>query len=239
MPESQLVHSRERERVRILDRDTTLLMAVPSESREAARELLVAPAIPLGPGPWDPGELSDSGALGVMVLDGLLTRNVDVAGTRSREILGANDIVRPWDDDSALDPLPSETTWSVIEPVRLVVLDNRFKQLVARWPQLGDEIVHRTLRRSRWLAVLLAIANLRGVESRLLLLLWHLAGNWGRVTPAGTLVPYALTHELMAELIGSRRPSVTTALTQMEREGKLERVEDGWLLHAGPPGPAG
>ena len=235
MPVTTIVQFHDREQVSVLDADPALLAAVPAAKREAARERLLAPALWAEVGPWKSEAVSDPGGLGVILLEGLLTRNVDIAGTRSRELLGTGDIIRPWYDDSALDPVPSKTTWTVLERARLALLDRRWKLIAGRWPDLGDEILRRVIRRSRWLAVLLAIANMRGVESRVLLLLWHLAGNWGKVTAAGTLVPFGLTHEVIAELVGARRPSVTTALAQMEREGKLERVEQGWLLHADPP----
>ncbi|HEY1236704.1 MAG TPA: Crp/Fnr family transcriptional regulator [Solirubrobacterales bacterium] len=222
-------------RVRVLAVDPELLEAVPSASRAAAREALNAHAFSAAPGSWTPDGLAYASGLGILVLEGLLTRNVEVAGTRSREILGAGDVLRPWDDDSVLDPLPSTTSWTVLEEATFAVLDQRWNVLAARWPDLGAEILRRIVRRSRWLAVLLAIANTRGVDGRVLLLFWHLAGSWGRVTSAGTLVPFGLTHEVIADLVGARRPSVTTALAGLEREGKLERIEDGWLLRGDPP----
>jgi CRP/FNR family transcriptional regulator, cyclic AMP receptor protein len=233
--EGRIVESRESRQVRVLEADPGLLEAVPASSREAAREGLQAVSVSAAPGPWSPDELIDASGLGILVIKGLLTRNVAIAGTRSREILGAGDVLRPWDDDSAIDPVPSITTWTVLEPTECAVLDRRWKLLAGRWPEFGGEILHRIIRRSRWLAVLLAIANLRGVEDRVILLLWHLAGNWGRVTSAGTLVPFGLTHEVIADLAGARRPSMTTALTSLERKGLVERVADGWLLRGDPP----
>lgn len=233
--EAELVQAEAARQVRVLDLDPVLLAAVPEEHQESARELLVAPSIQAATGPWSSDEISDRSGLGALVLEGLLTRNVEVAGERSREILGAGDIIRAWDDESGLDPVASTVTWTILEPTRLALLDRRWKLLAARWPELGDEVVHRVMRRSRWLATMLAIANLKGVESRVLLLLWHLAGSWGKVTAAGTLVPFALTHELIAELVGARRPSVTTAVTQLDRDGELERVDEGWLLCTAPP----
>jgi hypothetical protein len=45
-----------------------------------------------------------------------------------------------------------------------------------------------------------------------------------------------LTHRLLAELIGARRPTVTTSLGQLERSGTLSRPgPDAWLLHGEPP----
>lgn len=172
-----------------------------------------------------------------MLLDGLVTRDVDVAGGCSRELLGGGDILRPWDDDGAFTPVLPRVSWTILEPTRLVVLDGRFSQLAGRWPSLGAEIVHRMLRRSRWLAIRMAIGNLRSVADRVMLLLWHLAGNWGKVRPDGTLVPHGLTHETIAGLVGARRQSVTTAISKLRVQGRLERVDEGWLLRESPPAP--
>ena len=45
------------------------------------------------------------------------------------------------------------------------------------------ELTSRTLRRSRHLAVLLAVAAMPRLDARLLAVLWHLADRWGRVGP--------------------------------------------------------
>jgi CRP-like cAMP-binding protein len=234
-----IVQEAQREHVRVLEEDPVLLAAVPASSRKAARHGLQATRVSAGRGVWNMDEVIDPSALGILVLEGLLTRNIEIAGTSSSEILGPGDVLRPWDDDSELQPVPSETTWTVLEPVACAILDQRWRVLAGRWPDLGAEILHRVLRRSRWLAVLNAITNLRGIQGRVLLLLWHLAGNWGRVTPAGTLVPFGLTHGVIADLVGARRPSISTALTSLEHSGRLERVEEGWLLRGDPPSSGG
>jgi hypothetical protein len=44
-----------------------------------------------------------------------------------------------------------------------------------------------------------------------------------------------LSHRLIGELIGARRPTVSTALADLAREGELERRDDGtWLLTGEP-----
>lgn len=233
--EGEVVEAQENGWVLVLEVDAALLEAVPPSSRDAARQGLRGKRVSAAPGPWSPEGLVETSGLGILVIEGLLTRDLQIAGTRSREILGAGDVLRPWDNDSALHPVPSKASWTVLEPIVGAVLDQRWKLLATRWPDFGEQLLHRIVRRSRWLAVLLAIATMRGMEDKVILLLWHLAGNWGKVTSAGTLVPFGLTHEVIADLVGARRPSVTTAITRLEGEGKLERVDGGWLLRGDPP----
>ena len=226
--------SEEAELVRVLTVDHGLRDTIPPEDRELALQQLVARRVSICAGPWDDTAYHDSDALGLLVLEGLITRDVELAGTRARELLGPEDVLRPWDDDTGLSPIAPRISWTVLEPMSFAVLDRRWALLAARWPDLGVEILSRVLRRSRWLIVLLTIAGLRGVEERVMLFFWHLASNWGRVTPEGTLVPSSLTHEVIADVIGARRPSVTTAISELQNRGDLERVDDGWLLKTPP-----
>ena len=75
------------------------------------------------------------------------------------------------------------------------------------------------------------IAHLPRAEHRVLLGLWHLAGRWGHVTPEGTLLPLALSHDLLGQLTAARRSTVTLAANALESEGCIRRMDDGaWLL---------
>ena len=98
------------------------------------------------------------------------------------------------------------------------------------------ELFNRGTRRAHALAVSLAIAYHQRVDDRLMLTLWHLAERWGRVRSEGIVVPLPLSHQRLADLIGAHRPSVTTALGKLAREGSLSRRENGdWVLHGLPP----
>ena len=56
------------------------------------------------------------------------------------------------------------------------------------------------------------------------------------MTTEGIALRLPLTHRLLAELIGARRPTVTTAVGQLESRGALSRrPRDEWLLHGSPP----
>jgi hypothetical protein len=57
------------------------------------------------------------------------------------------------------------------------------------------------------------------------------------MTPDGVALPMTLSHRLLGQLVGARRPTVSTALGELAREGELERRDDGtWLLTGAPFG---
>jgi hypothetical protein len=61
------------------------------------------------------------------------------------------------------------------------------------------------------------------------------------VTADGVLLPLCLSHRMLGELVGARRPSVSTAAAALERSGRLVRRPDGtWLVrdHESAPRPA-
>jgi CRP-like cAMP-binding protein len=225
--------------IAVLERDPDLLEGLSSEQAADARRRARAPAVTLEPGPWatpsGPGERF-RGHLGLLVLDGLMTRNIAHGPMRSTELIGGGDLLRPWSHDDRLGSLPVSTSWFVLRPTTLAVLDGRFAEAVCRWPPVVVNLMERSVQRTRWLAVQLAIAHHRRVDTRLLLLFWHLADRWGRVHREGVVVPVRLTHALVASLIGAQRPSVSAALQELSGRGAVVRQPDGsWLLRGGPP----
>lgn len=226
--------------VHVLAEDPRLGAHLTADELPAATQHLVAAELSVPEGPW-PAAGSMSGApgdLGLLIVDGSLSRSVRVGRHACAELLGPGDVLRPWDgDDGEAAPVRHESRWRVLEPARLAVLDARFAAVAAGFPPVVAELLSRTLRRSRDLAVLLAIAGMPRLDARLLAALWHLADRWGRVGRDGTLVPLRLTHETLAGLVGAQRPSVTTALRALERRGAVRRdAGGGWLLLGDPPG---
>lgn len=78
---------------------------------------------------------------------------------------------------------------------------------------------------------LLRIIHQSSIADRLLHLLLWLADQFGRPVISGTLLELRLTHQDLADTIGSTRVSVTRLLGQMEREGKIERSPRKLLLY--------
>lgn len=220
--------------ISIIDLDPELSAGLDEESLALARRHLAAAPITLSPGvinvPTPNGD-HPAPSLGLYVIDGLVARDVGLAGRVTTELLGAGDVIRPWDDVFQLESLPGSITWWVVEPTRVVMLDRRFAAVAGRWPQMLDTIMQRTMRRSRSLAVQRAIAQVPRVDARVMVLMWMLADRWGKVSPDGVRLPLALTHDTVAKLVGARRPSVTTSIGSLTRKGMIERTQDGWLLH--------
>jgi len=232
-----VVSHRASEVCRVLDEDPDLAGAVPAQRRsQAARECLARTAT-VPPGEWRAARLSLAGeSIGLLVLRGLLIRRVGVDGRFGAELLGAGDLLRPWQGEDEPPTLALSTGWRVIEPMRLAVLDEQFGQRLGRYPQISARLVGRALQRSRNLAVNMAIVHQARVDVRVHMLLWHLAARWGKVRSDCVSLPLRLTHNVLADLAAARRPTVTSALSELAKRGLVRSDEHGWLLAGGPPG---
>jgi CRP/FNR family cyclic AMP-dependent transcriptional regulator len=189
----------------------------------------------LGPGRWEVPR-DQTGRLGFLMLEGLLARDVVLVGTTCTELLGEGDVLQPWIPSTEEGLVRYHVLWHVLAPTKLAVLDDRFARKLAEWPQVLATLLERAIRRTLRMSIHQALLQLSPVETRLLVLFWHLAERWGRVTPDGISVRLRMSHELLGQLVGCRRPSVTTALHRIDDSGLIVRRSDGtWLLRGSPP----
>jgi CRP/FNR family transcriptional regulator, cyclic AMP receptor protein len=220
-------------RRRLLDADPSLAGWIPEKDRASLNEGIAPVIASLAVGTWDPPRSEpEPGHLGYLIVDGLLIRELFVAGARSVELLGRGDLLRPWDEDAASFV---QARWVVHQTVELAVFDRAVVERICRWPELVAALSERAMRRSRSLAVHAAIEGIRGLDTRLLTLFWHLAERWGKRTEGGILIPLDLTHQNLSDLVAARRPSVTTALGSLREQGLVERAQEGWILRGDPP----
>jgi CRP/FNR family cyclic AMP-dependent transcriptional regulator len=218
------------------DPDVGALLAEPRRS-EAERRLLVS-THRLGVGPWDVTRLEGASAdhIGLLLLEGVIARELIVADQVSAELLGSGDLVRPWQAGSRSELLPVDVEWSVLSPSTLAVLDRRFAVEASQYPEVTAALFERVVERSLRLATTQAISQLTRVDRRLKALFWHLAERWGRVGGDGVVIPLALTHRILGQLVGARRPTVSTALSELaERDELVRRADGSWLLRGDPP----
>ena len=224
--------------VSLLDVDPDLIEHLDSEQAAAARSRAVARVAILDDGERDPWKwIGDTdGHLGLLIIDGLLTRNMRLLGRTTMELLGAGDLVRPWDDVAEDASVPQAVTWTVQLPTRVAVLDRPFVERIAPWAGITTALVSRSARRAQSLARHLAILENPRVDARLLLLFWQLADRWGTVCADGVAVPFQLTHTTLGRLVRAQRPSVTASLHQLSERGLLTRRQGdrAWILHGDP-----
>lgn len=221
--------------VHLLEADPDLGEHMRPEARKAATELVRVRIFRVPKGPWTPPAI-DHGTMGLLLLEGLMVRTLRLGRVSSTEVVGPSDIIRPWEIGLLPTVIPTVTEWRVLEQAQVALLDGRVTELMGRWPELIAAVGGRLLRRARSLSYLMAAQHFLRVEDRLLASLWHLASMWGRVTPQGTVVPFRLTHEMLASIIGAQRPTTTTAIHSLVRQGRLAR-NDGrqYVLLGDPP----
>ncbi len=227
---------------RVLEEDPDLARDLETERAEQATDRVLARVVRLDATDvvrLEAGELIERppelrGA-GLLLLDGLLLRRVGISGRIGAEVLGAGDLLRPWQGEDDEPTLAPGAAWRVLDPCRLAVLDVAFLARIAPYPEIAGRVVERALKRARHLAVLMAIVHQPRLEVRLHMLLWQLAGRWGRVSPEGIRLTLPLSHSILAELVAARRPSVTTALGRLAAQGLVRTDGQTWLLCGEPP----
>lgn len=212
--------------VRLLDLDPAMELAVPVHERELARQRVVAPLLRIERGAIDP--LQSPGLcrpFAAIVLDGVVVNRIATGDRTAATLLGPEEVL-------TVGVPSARGFFTAHTPVRLAVLDERFRVAARRWPGLHDAVHAAMARQLRDTVERSALLHLPRVEQRLVALFSHLAERWGRVTPDGVVIPLRLSHELLGELVGSRRPTVTLALTQLAEAGQLHRRDGAWLLAA-------
>lgn len=222
--------------VQVLEREPELGLRVPAQQIAQARAELVAQVERLEHGLWEPPANRGGGRLGFLILEGLVARNLILAGTTCTELVGEGDVLQPSLAPRDDNLVPYHVQWQVLEPCSVAILDDTFARLLGRWPSVMSALLDRAVRRTLRMSVHQALLQLSPLETRLLILFWHLAERWGKVTPAGVNVRLRLSHEVLGHLVGAQRASVTTALRHIGESGRLGRRTDGtWLLHGSPP----
>lgn len=214
--------------------DPDLAASIPADQRHEAESDLLAPVIAVARGNWTV-DVEPEGA-GLLLLSGLMLRRVGIEQRYGAELLGKGDLLRPWLSNDSISSLRPSTEFRVLTPVRLARLDERVTNRMIRYPQVSVALIEKAMRRTRVLGTTMAILHQPHLETRLHMLLWLLADRWGRVRPDGTLLALTLTHETLGELIAARRPTVSSTLAELARQGLVTRSGEGFLLHGDPPG---
>lgn len=225
---------------RLLARDPSLGEGLDRQEAERASERAWARVIELPVGdarlPADPDAFPSW--WGLLLLDGFLLRRVEIGRASWPELLGAGDLIRPWTAASdTLSSIPAHVRFEVVAPSRLALLDRAFALRVAPWPEIAAALLDRAVERAHELALMLAAEQPPLVDERVWMVLWQLADRWGTMSREGVVIPLPiLSHQVLAEMLGVRRPTVSLAVRRLSDAGLLtHRPRHGWTLR-GPPG---
>jgi CRP-like cAMP-binding protein len=226
--------------IRILEVDPALADGLDEQTRALAMVHALARVETIAPGSWRSSlaDQADHRDFGLLVLEGVIGRRFELDGSRSAflELIGEGDLIRPWRQEGGSVSLRSQERLIVLTKTSIALLDRRFGLAIARWPEITAQLADRAVQRSRSLAFHAAVSHLTRVELRLMVTLWYIADRWGRVTPEGVVIPLRLTNEILASIVGARRPSVSTAMNVLARRRALSRGKDGsWILYGDPP----
>jgi CRP/FNR family cyclic AMP-dependent transcriptional regulator len=216
----------------LLDADADLAQEFDIRMRMVVRQVATVVVFEVGVGDCDPAQWTTPGAAspGLLLLDGVLAVDVHVGDRTATELMGAGDLVQPW-DQGADELLERSAEWRVLMPGRVAILDAGFAERTRPWPQILLALLRRAGKRASDLDVQRAIACQPRLEVRLALLLWHLGARWGKVEPGGIRISLPLTHRLLGQLVGAERPSVSHALARLADAGLVTGRADEWHLH--------
>jgi len=217
----------------LLALDPELARSLPQSQRAEALRELIAHTTTLRPG--DSGaELFKPDLFAALIVQGALVRRVATDRGRSLEILVKGDLLRPWQEDSGW------VAESRIEPLvetRVAMIDRSELDALCRFPPLVEAVLERAFRRIRGAATQAAFDSRAGMDQRVLFSMWHLADRCGEPVDGGLMIPLPLTHQIIADLIGAQRTSVSAAISRLTADGMLSRTDGrGWMLHPGSSG---
>ena len=220
--------------IRLLEQLPDLAADLENGQAAAASRALTLPAIELGPGCCETGICETVPTVtgrpfGVLVVDGLLAREVRLADRTSTSLYGPGDILDLRTDEGS--SLAAGVRLVCPEVAVLALLDDRVLVAMREWPRMIPRLFAVAMRQLERADINAAIGRLERVEDRLLGFFWLLADRWGRRGPDGIAIEQPLTHEAIGHLIGARRPTVSLGLRALSDQRALIRRADGtWLL---------
>jgi CRP-like cAMP-binding protein len=212
-----------------LSRSSVLAEALPPEERAVAAAILARCAtVSLPAGTTRPGTGPLAGAALLIVEDGLVLLS-SARAAASREVVcglaSAGNVLLPPGLEERLEALVDSELTVVTDEARLELL---------RLPGAADLLLQSladALRdRQASLAAFARVRHADRVREKLL----QLARAHGKVVRDGVRLDLPLTHELLGEMVGSARETVTWALAELSKEGFVRREGRSYRLIVPP-----
>lgn len=121
----------------------------------------------------------------------------------------------------------AETT----EPTTVYVLKHQdFKRFLEDKPTVTLKLLHNMADRLRKSNEIIEDLSLLDVRSRVYKAIIRLSKDFGVAHPNGLLVDVKLTHQQLADMVGSRRDTVTKILLELQDEGLISIRQKRFLI---------
>ncbi|MDR1082934.1 MAG: Crp/Fnr family transcriptional regulator [Coriobacteriales bacterium] len=141
---------------------------------------------------------------------------------------------RTFIDDAMISDENTALMIRCLTAVELAVMEQvALSALAQNNPIIYDCILRSVLYKLQGLTQHLANQTFNEVEDRIISLLVSLARKQGRETATGTVIEQSLTHEQIAELVGSTRVRVTQSLKSLQAQGRLGKTGKHYILNTG------
>ena len=150
---------------------------------------------------------------------------VSMASGDGRErITGLLEVGEFFGELALIDGRPRSATVTALAPTRVSALSrNDFLDLLSRSPDLSMELIRVLVDRLRESDHQAAAMSFLGVRERTKRALLHLASTDPQSSPGPTAFGPPVTHQQIADLVGSSRETVTRAIQQLKRAGEVEQ----------------
>lgn len=214
-----------------------IVALIAPDDRQLVRDALVVPAMYAKGGELGTLLATAPSACDFVIVEGIVLKQTRYAG-RALELLGPGDVLAPPLTPTRQAQVRATSAYQAHGRATLAVIDGHFRAAARRWPQLSDVLHDRLACQTHRASAHLAILHIARAEDRIRALFNDLAERFGHVTPDGIKIDIDLTHDLIGQLIGSRRPTVTLALERLSVANELTKHRDGrWQLNT-PRDPA-
>jgi AraC-like DNA-binding protein len=213
----------------VLQLDPELGTDIVAAERPLAHRLCRAQLVDVGRGRLGPAQLDgvDEPPVALLIVEGVVGREMRLRDRYLLELLGRGDVLQLPADEAP----GAGRQLTIIDDLQMLVLGESFVRAAGRWPSLLVQVLARLEGQRESLATQALIARLPNAEHRLLLMLEHLIARWGEPASDGVALPWALSHEVLGQLIGARRSTLSLAAKSLEAAGEIRRRADGgWLL---------
>ena len=165
----------------------------------------------------------------LLVVDAGSLALVRTAETSARRIVlalaGPGDLLLPPGSDDRLTAIADSRLTAVTGAAYRALLANPDAAAA-----IADSLADAVCERERSLGTFGRFPHVERVRGKLL----QLARSHGKVSDRGVLIRLPLTHDLLAEMVGSARETVTWAMRELDEEGFVSREGRLYRLHVPP-----